>query len=203
MSIKPLFRGINHAILFLNVLPISYIYLYRNANDLVEYLAIFLFTLSSTILYGTSSLLHLGNWSSKEAYNLMKQIDHTSILFSIYCNTLVVSLLGFRENYLLCLLTTCLASYNFPKNLERLVKYPEDHIQSYNDQSLLLLPFLILMKLNPYLYCSFFFYLLGMLCYLTKKPVLFPRYFGYHEVFHLFTTLSFAFNIKYIMSMIN
>lgn len=43
-----------------------------------------------------------------------------------------------------------------------------------------------------------FSYTIGAIVYASKQPRLYPRYFGYHEVFHIFVLLGSAFHVLFM-----
>jgi hemolysin III len=205
---KPFFRGWNHLILSIVNIPVTFLYLYPIVDNIAENLAVSLFYISSTLLYSMSSLLHLKYWSRKE-YKLMKKIDHSAILLSIYFNQLVVALLLLKNELIFFFTLTFISSFVFPTCLKEIVEEPENHINSYIKQSIILIPIIPYMIFthtayaNLMMFISFSSYLIGLKCYVSKKPVLSKNIFGYHEVFHLLTTISYICNVEYIRELIN
>lgn len=204
---KPLFRGWNHLALAIINIPIVFFYLYSQTTNILQSIAVSLFYFSSTILYSMSSLLHLKYWSRKE-YKFMKKIEYSGNLLSIYFNQLIVCLLALQQYTFFCLTLTFIASFVFPTCLREIVETPENHVHSYIKQCLIMIPFFVVIIFqqtyyaNLCMFISFCSYLYGLRCYMTKKPVLWKNVFGYHEVFHLFTTISYICNVEYISEML-
>jgi hemolysin III len=158
-----------------------------------------IFAATAALLFGTSALYHRGTWSPRWT-GILKRLDHSNIFLIIagtYTPFAVTLLPPSRERTLLWLVWGgAIAGVLFrvfwvgaPRWLYTPVYialgwvaifYLPDFLHSGGAGVLTLI------ALGGALYT------LGAVVYATKKPNPSPRWFGFHEVFHVFTVLAFV-----------
>ncbi|MEZ7898169.1 MAG: hemolysin III family protein [Flaviflexus sp.] len=195
---KPLARGLLH--LIATPLAIAYCIVLIVLSDTTEQVVgavVFLF--ASTVLFGFSALYHLGNWSPK-VLAIMRKIDHANIFILIAGTYTPISLMLLEGSSLVTCLSVVwggaiigsimhVSWIDFPRWLYVLlyvavgwvaVWYLPEIWQAGSPAVVILI------------IAGGVIYTIGALFYATKRPNPWPRYFGFHEFFHLCTVLAYA-----------
>jgi hemolysin III len=150
------------------------------------------YVVCALLTFGISALYHRITWST-EARAIWRKLDHAGIYLMIAGTFTPVAMLGLSaasaRNCLMTIWVVVLAGIlqsvfyvNIPKIFSALI---------YLVAGYLIVPYMgelqqTLGALNvALLIAGGVAYTLGALCYGLKWPVLDPRYFGYHEVFHI------------------
>jgi hemolysin III len=151
-----------------------------------------LYVVCALLTFGISALYHRITWAT-EARAIWKKLDHAGIYLMIAGTFTPVAMLGLSAASARdCLLTIWIVALagiiqsvffvNIPKIFSAVL---------YLVAGYLIVPYMgelqqTLGVLNVgLLIAGGVAYTLGAICYGLKRPVLDPRYFGYHEVFHL------------------
>lgn len=188
---KPALRGHFHQAMFFVVLGAG-IPLIVNSEGFATRTSVSVYVVCALLTFGISALYHRITWST-DARAIWRKLDHAGIYLMIAGTFTPVAMLGLSaasaRNCLMTIWIVALAGIlqsvffvNIPKIFSALI---------YLVAGYLIVPYMgelqqTLGALNiALLIAGGVAYTLGALCYGLKWPVLDPRYFGYHEVFHI------------------
>ena len=188
---KPALRGHFHQAMFFVVLGAGVPLVY-NSQGLSTRVSVSVYVVCALLTFGISALYHRITWSA-EARAIWRKLDHAGIYLMIAGTFTPVAMLGLSaasaRNCLMPIWVIALAGIiqsiffvNIPKIFSALI---------YLVAGYLIVPYMgelqqTLGSGNVWLLVAGgVTYTLGALCYALKRPVLDPRYFGYHEVFHV------------------
>lgn len=188
---KPALRGHFHQAMFCVVLGAGVPLVY-NSQGLSTRVSVSVYVVCALLTFGISALYHRITWSA-EARAIWRKLDHAGIYLMIAGTFTPVAMLGLSaasaRNCLMTIWVVALAGIiqsiffvNIPKIFSALI---------YLVAGYLIVPYMgelqqTLGSGNVWLLVAGgVTYTLGALCYALKRPVLDPRYFGYHEVFHV------------------
>ena len=188
---KPALRGHFHQAMFFVVLGAGVPLVY-NSQGLSTRVSMSVYVVCALLTFGISALYHRITWSA-EARAIWRKLDHAGIYLMIAGTFTPVAMLGLSaasaRNCLMTIWVIALAGIiqsilfvNIPKIFSALI---------YLVAGYLIVPYMgelqqTLGSGNVWLLVAGgVTYTLGALCYALKRPVLDPRYFGYHEVFHV------------------
>ena len=188
---KPALRGHFHQAMFFVVLGAGVPLVY-NSQGLSTRVSMSVYVVCALLTFGVSALYHRITWSA-EARAIWRKLDHAGIYLMIAGTFTPVAMLGLSaasaRNCLMTIWVIALAGIiqsiffvNIPKIFSALI---------YLVAGYLIVPYMgelqqTLGSGNVWLLVAGgVTYTLGALCYALKRPVLDPRYFGYHEVFHV------------------
>jgi hemolysin III len=158
-----------------------------------------IFTVTAALLFGTSAVYHRGHWSARVA-GVLKRLDHSNI-FLIIAGTytpFALSLLPADQARTLLLIVWSGAVggvlfrvlwVDAPRWLYTPIYVALGWVAVFYFGPLLHFggPAVVaLITVGGVLYT------LGAVVYGTKRPNPFPRWFGFHEIFHAFTVLAFV-----------
>lgn len=197
-QIKPRLRGWIHAGIF-PLTVVAGIVLVVLAPPVAGKVACGIFALTSCLLFGTSAVYHRGTWSPRVAAAL-RRADHSNI-FLIIAGTytpLAVLLLPPRTATILLLIVWGGAVLGLLARMLWLDAPRWVYVPVY-----LALGFVAVGYMGQFLASGGaaivwlvagggVAYTLGAVVYGTKKPNPSPRWFGFHEIFHVFTVIGFA-----------
>ena len=197
-KIKPRLRGWIHAGTFPFALAAS-IVLIALAPTVQGKVSASVFGLSACLLFGVSAVYHRGNWSPRTDA-VLRRLDHTNIFLIIagtYTPLAVLLLPRSQATVLLALVWSGallgLLARIFWLNAPRWVYVPVyvalgwvavAYMGQFWSVGGPAVVWLIL--------AGGVAYTLGAIVYGTKKPDPSPAWFGFHEIFHVFTVLGFA-----------
>ncbi len=162
--------------------------------------AVAVYALSVTALFGTSALYHRVNWRTVAARRWMRRLDHTMIFVLIAGSYTPFALLVLHGTLALVILITAwsaalagavfkLTWIDAPAWLIALVYVASGWIAVAALPQLIArlgVPAVIALGLGGVLYS------VGAVIYARKRPDPVPTVFGYHEVFHLLVILAAA-----------
>ena len=188
---KPALRGHFHQAMFFVVLGAGVPLVY-NSQGLSTRVSVSVYVVCALLTFGISALYHRITWSA-EARAIWRKLDHAGIYLMIAGTFTPVAMLGLSaasaRNCLMTIWVIALAGIiqsiffvNIPKIFSALI---------YLVAGYLIVPYMgelqqTLGSGNVWLLVAGgVTYTLGALCYALKRPVLDPRFFGYHEVFHV------------------
>lgn len=188
---KPLLRGWFHLAAWFACLPGTW-WLLTLARGNTQVLAVAVFMGSLLLLFGISSLYHLGKWS-ESGLARMRRLDHGMIFLSIagaYTPYCLLALPPAHGTVLLYAIWLGAAA-----GIMRVLAWPYAPrwaaVGSYAVISCFAAPIMpdLHAHLSPVAYAlvwaGFVFAGLGALCYATGRPEPWPRVLGHHEVFHV------------------
>jgi len=206
---KPLLRGHIHQNAFFIALGACAILVSKSSTELMFSASVF-YSLGLLLMFGISALYHRPYWPPKQRA-FMKRLDHSAIFFLIASSMTAFCLLALPGNEGFQLLTIgwivaflgilrSIFWVHAPKIISALfylfmgwlpLPYINDFKGSLGDErfSLILIGGVI--------------YTLGAVIYATKRPRLKPEFFGYHELFHLFTIIAAGLHFIVIYQLIN
>jgi hemolysin III len=164
-----------------------------NSQGLSTRVSVSVYVVCALLTFGISALYHRITWST-EARAIWRKLDHAGIYLMIAGTFTPVAMLGLSaasaRNCLMTIWVVALAGIlqsvffvNIPKIFSALI---------YLIAGYLIVPYMAELQQTIgsgnvwLLVAGGVAYTLGALCYALKRPVLDPRYFGYHEVFHIF-----------------
>lgn len=199
MIAKPLLRGYLHAVAAVAAAVIGTLLILAARPNVVEQVTIGIFVGSSLLLFCTSALYHVGRWSPRVA-GVLRRIDHANIYVVIagtYTPVCAHLLSGWLRPVVLA--TIWAAALAGVTMVTRSVRLPDGAVAAVY----VVMGWLGLATLPSLLTAvgaggvamvigAGALYSLGAAAYAWKRPRLWSRVFGYHEVFHLCTVLASA-----------
>ena len=197
---KPLLRGWFHPFAAVASLVATLILLDRTVHDIPRFVSLLIFGISMVLLFGVSSVYHIGNWSPK-ARAALRAFDHSNIYLLIagtYTPICVNVLSGWMRVFVLALVwSVAVAGMSTSWISTKLPKWATAAIYIAMGW-IVLIPMPTLFERLPAeamvtLFLGGFSYTLGGAIYAMKRPNPFPRVFGYHEIFHLFVVAGSVF----------
>ncbi|WP_408632834.1 PAQR family membrane homeostasis protein TrhA [Myceligenerans pegani] len=197
-KIKPHLRGWIHAGTFPFALAAS-ITLIVLAPGAAAKWSVAVFGLTAALLFGTSAVYHRGTWSPK-VEGILRRADHSNI-FLIIAGTytpLAVTLLDQRTATILLWIVWSGALAGLIGRIVWLHAPRWVYTPIY-----VALGWVAVGYMRPFweaggpavvwlIISGGVAYTLGAIVYATKKPDPSPRWFGFHEIFHVLTVLGFA-----------
>lgn len=196
---KPLLRGWFHAGAAIGALPLTISLCWHSRDDLPRLLSILVFCLSTFALYTVSAIYHLFNWRGFW-HKFLRTFDHANIFVLIagtYTPICFNVLPGWHRPvtlgaiWLMAAIGIVLAifTHRIPRWLRTGLYIGMGWI------SLLMLP--VILSVLPLtavgmLALGGILYTLGAVVYGLRWPNPAPRYFGFHEIFHLFVIAGSA-----------
>lgn len=205
---KPLLRGHFHQAMFFVALGACSLLIAKSETRL-EYISTGVYSLGLLMMFGISALYHRINWPAKKRA-LMKRFDHSAIYIMIAGTFTPVTLLALspEEGSRLLITIWIVAAIgviqsiffvNLPKKVSSIL---------YLVAGYLIAPYLgdLLPTLGPVnlalLIAGGVVYSLGAIAYGFKRPLLNPRIFSYHEVFHSLVSVAAVLHFMVIHSLI-
>jgi hemolysin III len=198
-SVKPRLRGVSHEWAFFVSLVLGAALIVA-ADTPRATLAVGIYAVSLSALFGTSALYHRVNWSRPDRRRLMRRLDHSMIFFLIagtYTPFALLALDGPLADAVLAVVWVGAVAgavveivwIEHPKWVAALVYVAVGWVA--------VIPFpalwgeigaagTLLVAAGGLLYTA------GAVVYATQRPDPSPRVFGYHEVFHAFVILAAA-----------
>ncbi|MGB7588260.1 MAG: hemolysin III family protein [Solirubrobacterales bacterium] len=198
-AVKPKLRGVSHEWAFFVSLFLGAALIIAARTEKAT-LAVSIYAVSLSALFGTSALYHRVNWTRSDMRLLMRRLDHSMIFFLIagtYTPFALLVLHGPLASAILVVVWIGAVAgavvemiwIDHPKWVAALiymslgwvaaVAFPE----LWNSMGV---AGTLLVAAGGLLYTA------GAVVYATQRPDPNPRVFGYHEVFHLFVILAAA-----------
>lgn len=188
---KPLLRGHSHQAAFFFALGICLMLISRASNTKTVIAAI-IYSLSLIGLFGISALYHRPTWKPKQRM-LMRRLDHAAIYVLIAGTSTPICLLALAPDTGFKLLELLWGAALFGIFQSLIWVNGPKWISSvlYVIAGSLILPFMgeLQRALSEHqiqlIIAGGILYIAGALIYALKRPNPSPKYFGYHEIFHL------------------
>ena len=193
---KPALRGHFHQAMFFVVLGAGVPLVY-NSQGLPIRISVGIYVACALLTFGISALYHRITWSP-EKRAIWRRLDHAGIYLMIAGTFTPVAMLGLSaDSARACLITIWVVAFagilqsiffvDIPKIVSALI---------YLIAGYLFVPYMGELQQTIgsakvwLLVAGGVAYTLGALCYALKRPVLDPRWFGYHEVFHILVNVG-------------
>ncbi len=190
---KPLLRGWLHACAAVGAVAATIGLVVETAVDPRRLIAMLVFGLSMVALYSVSSVYHLGTWHGRR-HTMLRAADHASIFLLIagtYTPICLIVLAGWLGSVVLLLIwSLAVVGMGCALLTLRLPRWAMA-AQYVGMGWLALIPLPRLLHVLPVSAASVFatggiLYTLGAAIYALRRPNPWPRFFGFHEIFHLF-----------------
>jgi|TARA_B100001094_G_scaffold111658_1_gene107475 hemolysin III len=205
---KPLLRGYFHEWMFFISIG-ACIPLINNSTNSTELIATIVYSIGIFMMFGFSALYHRVNWRP-EVLKIMRRLDHSSIFIMIAGSFTPICLLVLPENLGLQLLVIMwvvagigiLQTFIFT-NAPRMIRAGIYLIAGY-----IAIPYLsVLSSVMGFTNFSLTvaggtIYSVGAISYGLKFPDFSPKYFGYHEFFHVLISLAAILHFIVIYSLV-
>ncbi len=197
-ALKPRLRGVLHQGAF-HVALVTGTVLITLAEGTREIVSAVVYAVSVVLLFGTSAGLHRRNWSPR-AESVMRRLDHSMIYILIAGTYTPFALLLMDGAARWSVLGIVWGGALFGIALRNAVRSPP----RWGFTALYLALGWVALAYLPTIYragggavltllvLGGVLYSVGAVVYATKKPNPFPRWFGFHEVFHALTLAAFA-----------
>ena len=205
---KPRFRGRLHQATFWMSIPAGAFLIVRSSHA-SAYVATAIYAASMSILFGTSAAYHRGNWSVK-ARALMQRLDHAMIFVLIAGSYTPITLLALRPGWGITMLSIVWTLAVIGATVT-LVKF--DFVDQHGGYLYVALGWLMVVAL-PVIVQSLsatqlvllavggVLYTIGAINFGREWPVLRPRTFGYHELWHVMTVLAAGCHYALVFSLV-
>lgn len=192
--VKPLLRGWSHVLAFITVAVLGIIMASVARASVSERIWLIVYVAGTLTMFGVSALYHTLRWLDR-GRSIMRRLDHSAIFLAIagaYTPIMAVALDGWQKAVVLCSawggaivgMTLEWLPVNVPRPLftavyvivgwSAAVAFPE------LNRNLGTVGFGLVLG-------GGILYTLGAVVYALKRPNPWPRVFGFHEIFHLFT----------------
>lgn len=189
---KPALRGHFHQAMFFVVLGAGVPLVY-NSQSLLVRVSVGVYVVCALLTFGVSALYHRITWSTG-ARAIWRRLDHAGIYLMIAGTFTPVAMMGLSAGSARsCLMTIWIVALAGIVQSVFFVNIPKVFSAAiYLAAGYLIVPYMAELQQTIgsgnvwLLVAGGVAYTLGALCYALKRPVLDPRHFGYHEVFHLF-----------------
>lgn len=205
---KPVLRGHFHQGMFFIFFGAGLPLIFR-CHNLEERVAISVYVACALLMFGISTVYHRITWTPEKRL-FWKKLDHAGIYLMIAGSFTPIAALALNKDSGKVLLATIwsvafvgilqsIFFVNLPKYISALF---------YLIAGYLILPYLgeireNLGSTNVFLIIlGGIVYSLGAISYGFKRPVLSPKYFSYHEIFHVFVNIAAAIHFIVISSLI-
>ena len=168
--------------------------LLAKSSSSAAFVASFVYSIGLLLLFGISAYYHRPHWEPKHRA-ILKRLDHSAIFVQIAGTFTPICLLALPTDSGHSLLII-IWSFAFAGVLQSIfwVKAPKYATAIiYVVMGWIALPYLGEMKQSLGFYqlaliiAGGIFYTIGAVFYALRRPKLVPKFFGYHELFHLFT----------------
>ena len=205
---KPLLRGYFHEWMFFISIG-ACIPLINNSTNSTELVATIVYSIGIFMMFGFSALYHRVNWRP-EVLKIMRRLDHSSIFIMIAGSFTPICLLVLPENLGLQLLIImwvvagiCILQTFIFTNAPCMIRAGIYLIAGY-----IAIPYLtVLSSVMGFTNFSLTvaggtIYSVGAISYGLKFPDFSPKYFGYHEFFHVLISLAAILHFIVIYSLV-
>ncbi|MBV8302190.1 MAG: hemolysin III family protein [Candidatus Dormibacteraeota bacterium] len=196
---RPALRGWSHAAVIAPVVAGWALLMVHARDDTLKLATVAVYGATLTLLFSVSALYHCRTWNAS-ARSLLRRIDHAdiSLLIAATYTPVVGVLLGGAARILL------LAGVWSAALLGAALSLFDVHLRRSLLVALYIATGWIALLALPALYqrigaggvavlvCGGLLYSAGAVLYAVQRPKLWPRVFGYHEVFHLLVIAATA-----------
>ena len=177
--------------------------------------AVLLFGVSSLMVFGASTLYHFvcdGYQVSPGLRRWLKDIDHFAIYFFIAGSYTVFVLNALEKTWAYSLIaaiwTSAILGIVYTHLKPKLPPWARH--RAFSTMVFVSMSWIVILRirdlvqvLSPAAYACLWWgalcYVLGALIYITKRPKLFPYFFGFHELWHIMVILGYTFHYFVIL----
>lgn len=206
---KPILRGHSHQAAFFITLGACAMLISR-ASDTRTVIAAVIYSLSLTGLFGISALYHRPTWT-QEKRMWMRRLDHAAIYILIAGTSTPICLLALPHDTGFKMLQLVWGAAIFGIFQSLFWVHSPKWVSSllYIIVGSLIVPFLDDLKAAlsstdiQLIFAGGFVYIAGAIIYALKRPNPSPKYFGYHEIFHLLVIAGAAFHFLVVSKLIH
>lgn len=196
---KPLLRGWFHAGAAVAAVIVTVLLVWQAREDPLRLLTLLIFGLTLIVLYVVSAVYHIGRWRGRW-HTFLRAFDHANIFLVIagtYTPLCVNVLAGWVRGTVLGLVWTLaivgaalsVFTLRLPRWLNAVLYIGMGWVALISlPQMLERLPWTAIAML----FLGGLLYTAGAVVYALKRPNPAPRYFGFHEIFHLFVIAGSA-----------
>ena len=195
---KPVLRGWSHAVASVVAAVGAVLLAIDCSRNALQLAAVIVYGVTLVVLLGFSAVYHIVTWSPKVRARL-RTIDHANIFLLIagtYTPVVVTHVDGWLRITVLVVVWACAAAGGATAAVGR--RLPRGVLAglyvAMGWLSIAIAPALI-RRTGVAMFLPLFAgisYTLGAVAYALKRPRLWPRVFGYHEVFHLAVVVASA-----------
>ncbi len=193
---RPRLRGTSHLAAAILSLPVGLAW-WLSVDPGPPSMAVGAFLVGVTAMFTFSALLHLRRWSAG-TYEALFRLDHTGIYLAIGGTGAAIALVGLQGVPRLVLLTVSLVGVSLGIVVEWLPFAPPRGFSNTVYITLGWVPIVLLpwlwMTAGPVsvalLLAGGVLYTSGAIMLALQRPDPFPRWFGYHELWHLFVIVA-------------
>ena len=209
LQTKPHLRGYLHQETFFITLGASFLLVTKSSNP-TTFIASLIYSIGLLLLFGISAVYHRPHWEPKPRA-FMKRLDHSAIFILIASTFTPICLLALskKDGHQLLIVIWIAAFAGIIQSIFW-VKAPKIFTALfYVTMGWFALPYLNDLKVSlgnqklALIFAGGVVYTIGAVFYALRKPILWPRVFGYHELFHLFTIFGAALHFIVIYQLIN
>ncbi len=192
--VKPLLRGWSHVLAFTAVAVLGIIMASVAGASFSERMWLVVYVAGTLTMFGISALYHCLRWQDR-ARSIMRRLDHSAIFLAIagaYTPIMAVALDGWQKGVVLCAawggavigMTLEWLPFDVPRPLFTaiyvIVGWSAAVAFNQLNRNLGTVGFGLVLG-------GGLLYTIGAVVYALKRPNPWPRVFGFHEIFHLFT----------------
>jgi hemolysin III len=187
----PVFRGVSHALALIASVPLGLL-IVIGAPGVVPRLAVAIFALSVTTMFAASALYHRVDWSTR-VDRVMRRVDHSGVYLLVagsYTAYAVLALSGWWQNSILIVVwagTLSAIAVKFAwREAPRIVTVAI--ALSLGWVGIVSLPYALGQISSAAIGLALaggLLYSIGGAIYAMRRPNPFPRFFGFHEIFHV------------------
>lgn len=208
VKIKPLLRGHFHQAAFFTFLG-ACLFLIIKAQGGESLLSSVIYSLGLLTLFGVSALYHRLNWQP-QARAILKRLDHSAIYLMIASSFTPICLLALPETsgHKMLAIIWSVAAFGVLQSLFWLKAPKWINAILYVITGWLIMPYFSELKVAMgtreiiLLVSGGVTYTIGAICYGTQRPNLWPRVFGYHELFHVLVVIAAALHFMVIYPLV-
>jgi hemolysin III len=198
-KVKPRLRGVSHEYAFFVSLVLGAVLIVL-ANTSEARVAVAIYAVSLSALFGVSALYHVHNWEHPSARRWMRRLDHTMIFFLIAGTVTPFALLVMEGSFATALLIAVwggalagtiveLIWVDHPKWVAAIVYCAVGLIGAIGFPAIVAETGLVAGILIA---GGGLLYLTGAIVYAAQRPNPSPDVFGYHEIFHVLVIAAAA-----------
>lgn len=197
IEIKPKLRGILHGIAFVCTIISFIVFLFTSLIGKFN-LGILIYLISQMLQYGASSIYHIPSWSPR-IKRILQHIDHICIFILISGTQTSVILNSVKIKDTISAMFIKISWTLSVLGILKIIIMNKLHnlfdLMFYCIHGVIILPFYKVLKYTDIIdrvlvIIGGITYLIGGLIFGLEKPNPFPKIFGWHEIFHVFTIIA-------------
>ncbi len=195
---RPKLRGLSHSVAFFATLALG-VPLLRSPLSGLPKLGAAIYVACSAVMFGLSGAYHFPDWSHR-VLRVLRRLDHAGVFLMIagsYTAYWTLAPEGARSTVLLAAMWTCagvgaitFAAWTHMPRWLRAFTYSAVGLSSI--PLVLKLPLVLGWERTGVVSIASAVYVLGSVVYAYRWPNPNPKWFGYHEVFHLMVVVAAA-----------